>query len=148
MQLRIVMLLLTSFFFFFFFFFLGLHPWHMEIPGIRVKSELQLPAYTTATGTRDLRCIFNLHYSLWQHQIPNPVSRPGIEPVSSWILGMDTRYSGYSSKSLEEKKYFNRIGLYKEQVEKILDLSVGLVFEERWWGLVIAKVLSLLCSQI
>ena len=26
--------------FFFFFFFLGLHPWHMEVPRLRVESEL------------------------------------------------------------------------------------------------------------
>ena len=38
-------------FFFFFFFFLWPHLQHMEIPRLRVESELQLPAYTTATGT-------------------------------------------------------------------------------------------------
>ena len=26
------------------------HPWHMEVPRLGVKSELQLPAYTTATA--------------------------------------------------------------------------------------------------
>ena len=30
------------------FFFLGLHPRHMEVPKLGVKSELQLPAYATA----------------------------------------------------------------------------------------------------
>ena len=30
--------------FFFFFVFLGLHPWHMEVPRLGVKSELQLSA--------------------------------------------------------------------------------------------------------
>ena len=38
---------------FFFFVFLGPHPWHMEVPRLGVKSELQLPAYTTATVTPD-----------------------------------------------------------------------------------------------
>ena len=38
-------------FFFFFFCFLGLHPQHMEVARLGVKSELQLPAYTTATAT-------------------------------------------------------------------------------------------------
>ena len=28
--------------------FLGLHPWHMEVLRLGVKSELQLLAYTTA----------------------------------------------------------------------------------------------------
>ena len=30
--------------------FLGLHLWHMKVPRLEVKSELQLPAYTTATA--------------------------------------------------------------------------------------------------
>ena len=36
---------------FFFFCFLGLHTWHMEVPRLGGESELQLPAYTTATAT-------------------------------------------------------------------------------------------------
>ena len=39
--------------FLFFFFFLGPHPWLLEIPRLGVKSELQLPAYTTAIATQD-----------------------------------------------------------------------------------------------
>ena len=38
---------------FFFFFFLGSHPRHMEVPRLRVESELQLPAYTTTIATWD-----------------------------------------------------------------------------------------------
>ena len=34
--------------------FLGPHLWHMEVPGLGVKLELQLLAYTTATAMRDL----------------------------------------------------------------------------------------------
>ena len=46
----------NSFFFFFFSFsssssfFLGQHPWLVEVPRLRVKSELQLPAYAIATA--------------------------------------------------------------------------------------------------
>ena len=40
-----------SFFLSFFFFFLGLPPRHMEVPRLGVESELQLPAYATATAT-------------------------------------------------------------------------------------------------
>ena len=36
---------------FFFFCFLGPHLRHIEVPRIGVKSELELPAYTTATAT-------------------------------------------------------------------------------------------------
>ena len=37
-----------------FFFFLGQHLWHMEVPRLEVESELQLPAYATATAMPDL----------------------------------------------------------------------------------------------
>ena len=43
----------TFHFFFFFFFFLRLHQWHMEVPRLGGQSELELPAYTTATAMRD-----------------------------------------------------------------------------------------------
>ena len=33
------------------FFFVGPRLWHMEVPRLGVESELQLPAYTTATAT-------------------------------------------------------------------------------------------------
>ena len=67
-----------SFFSVFFFFggrvSLGPHPQHMEVPRLAVKSELQLPAYTTATATRDPGCICSLRHSSWQCQIINPQS--------------------------------------------------------------------------
>ena len=71
----------TSLFFFFFFFFffflvfLGPHPWHMEVPGLGVQSELQLLAYTTATATPDPSRICNLNYSSRQHRVLNPLSK-------------------------------------------------------------------------
>lgn len=60
-------------FFFFFFVFLGLHPRHMEVPRLGVESELQLPAYTTATATPDPSCVCDLHHSSRQCQILNPL---------------------------------------------------------------------------
>ena len=39
------------------FFFLGPHPGHMEVPRLGFQSELQLPAYTTATTMQDPSCI-------------------------------------------------------------------------------------------
>ena len=33
--------------------FLGPYPWHMEVARLGVESELQLPAYATATATWD-----------------------------------------------------------------------------------------------
>ena len=43
----------------------------MEVPRLGVESELQLPVYTTATATRDPRCICRRHHSSRQcHWIP------------------------------------------------------------------------------
>ena len=53
--------------FFFFFFFLGLHLWHIEVPRLRVKSELQLLAYITDPATWDPSHVCNLHHSSRQH---------------------------------------------------------------------------------
>ena len=54
---------------------LGPHPWHMEVPRLGVESELQLPAYATATATPDLSCICNLHHSSSrQRRILNPLN--------------------------------------------------------------------------
>ena len=44
----------------------------MEVPRIGVESELQLPAYTTATATPDLSHICDLHHSSQQCQTFNP----------------------------------------------------------------------------
>ena len=69
----------------FFFFSLGLCPWHMEVPKLGVQSELQLPAYVTATAAPDPSQVFDLHHSSQQHRILN-LLRPGIEPTASWLL--------------------------------------------------------------
>ena len=46
----------------------------MEVPRLEVESELQLPAYATATETPDLSHVCNLHHSSQQHQILNPLN--------------------------------------------------------------------------
>jgi len=53
----------------------------MEVPRLQVESELQLLAYTTATATRDLSHICDLHHNSQQCKILNL-----IELESSWIL--------------------------------------------------------------
>ena len=63
------------FFVFVFLVFLGLHSHHIEVPRLGVKSELQLPAYTTATVTQDLSHVCDLHHSSHQSQIPDPLSK-------------------------------------------------------------------------
>ena len=59
---------------------------HMEVPRLRVESELQLPAYATATAVPDLSHICDLHHSPGQCQILNPVSKAKDQTPSSWIL--------------------------------------------------------------
>ena len=72
--------------FFFFFFFLRLHLRHMEVPRLKVKSELQLPVYATVTAMWHLNHICNLHHSSWKQQILHPWQWPEIEPASLWTL--------------------------------------------------------------
>ena len=52
-------------------FSLQLHLQHMEIPGLGVESKLQLLAYATAMPNRS--CLCDLHHSLWQRWILNPL---------------------------------------------------------------------------
>ena len=61
--------------FFFFFFFLRATPVaYGSFPQARVESELQLPAYTTATATQGPSRVCALHHSSWQLGILNPLS--------------------------------------------------------------------------
>ena len=61
------------FFIFYFFVFSGLHPQHMEAPRLRVKSELQPLAYTTATASKPyLRP--TPHLTMPQCRILNPLN--------------------------------------------------------------------------
>ena len=46
----------------------------MATPRLEKESELQLPAYATATATWDLSHICDVHHSSWQCQILNPLS--------------------------------------------------------------------------
>ena len=66
-----------SFFFFSFFAFcfLGPHSRHMEVPRLGVESELQPPAYTTATTRPDLSCVWDLHHSWGEHWILHPLTK-------------------------------------------------------------------------
>ena len=65
----------SLFFTYLFFIFLGPHPWHMEVPRLGLKSELQLQAYTAATAMQDLSLICDLHHRSQQSQILNPLSK-------------------------------------------------------------------------
>ena len=55
-------------------FFLGPHSWHMEVLRLGAESELQLPAYATATAMQDQSHVCDLHHSSRQQGIPDPLS--------------------------------------------------------------------------
>ena len=55
----------------------------MEVSRLVVESELQLLSYDTATAMLDLSHICDLHYSLWQCWIFNPLSEAR---VGTYIL--------------------------------------------------------------
>ena len=66
--------------------FLGLHLRHMEVPRLRVKSELQLLAYDTATATGIWAMSATCTTVHGNARSLTHRARPRIEPVSSWIL--------------------------------------------------------------
>ena len=52
-----------------------MHPRHVEVPRLGIKSELQLLTYTTAIATWDPSHICSLHHNSQQCQIPDPLSK-------------------------------------------------------------------------
>ena len=59
--------------------FLGPYLQHTEVPGLGVKSELQLPAYAIATAMQDLTSLHNLYHSSWQCVILNLLIKPSVQ---------------------------------------------------------------------
>jgi len=61
----------------------------MEILRLGVESELQLPVYAATIATLDPRGICNLHHSLWQPWILNPLieARDGVSILTETMLG-------------------------------------------------------------
>ena len=81
--------------------FLGLHPWYMEVPGLGVELELQLPAYTTATATGELSHVCNLHHSSRQHLILNSLS----EAKDQTHILMDTSQIPFHCATMETPQF-------------------------------------------
>ena len=70
----VALMFLFLFYFLSFVFYRATHTQHMEGPSLGVESELQLPAYATATAMPDLSHVCDLYHSSQQHQILNPLS--------------------------------------------------------------------------
>ena len=77
---------------------------HMEIPRPGVKSEPQLPVYTTATATPDPSHVYDIHHSSQQLQILNPLNesrdQTHILIDTSWVLNL------LSHSGIIHKNYF------------------------------------------
>ena len=54
--------------------FLGPHAWYTEVPRLGVKSEVSLPAYTTAIAMQDPILICKLYHSFQKGWMFNPLS--------------------------------------------------------------------------
>ena len=82
----IVFFLSLSFYFLFIFCFLGPNPQHMDVPRLGVELELQLPAYATAIAMSDPSRLCHYTTAHGNDGSLTHCARPGIEPVSSWVL--------------------------------------------------------------
>ena len=74
----------------------------MEVPRLGVELEVQLPAYTTATAMPDPSHVCNLHHSLWQYWILNPLS----EARDRTLIHMDTSQVFYHDKGNSQTQCF------------------------------------------
>ena len=86
-------------------FFLGPHLGHMEVPRIEVKLELQLPAYAQTTAMWDPSRICDLHHSLWQHQILNPLSKTRDQTLHPHAYQADSFMLSHNGNSLFTSLY-------------------------------------------
>ena len=69
----------------------------MEVPRLRVKSELQVPAYAIATAMPDLSHVFSLQHSSQQSWILNPPSEARDQTYIFMDMGsLVLSHSGYS----------------------------------------------------
>jgi len=78
---------------------LGPHLQHKDVPRPGVESELQLPAYITATATWDLSRVCDLNHSSWQCQILNPLNEARDQTLNlmdiSWATTLSHNRKSY-----------------------------------------------------
>ena len=71
------------------FFFFSFPFWPLEVLRLGFESELRQLAHATAIVTWDPSCVCDLHHSMWQHRILDPLSEARILilnlVVTSWV---------------------------------------------------------------
>ena len=82
---------------------------HTEFPRLGVRSELQLPVYTTATAMPGLSRACDLHHSSRQHWILNPLSEA--KDGSSILMDTSWVYYHWATTGIPRKVIFNCIGI-------------------------------------
>ena len=75
----------------------------MEVPGVGVESELQLPAHATATATKDLSRIYTSTTACSNAKSLTHWVRPGIKLASLWLrVGVLTHWVTTGTSKGEE----------------------------------------------
>ena len=93
------------FYFILSFAFLGPYPRHMEVPRLGLSSELQLPAYTTATAMPDLSHVCDLHHKSQQPRILNPLSKAR-DGTHNLMVPSQIRFHCATTGTLKSLLYF------------------------------------------
>ena len=96
--------LFLHFIYLFIYLFLGPHLWHVEVPRLGVKLELQLQAYTIVTP--DPSHICDLHHSCGITRSLTHWARPGIKPASSQRQRKALNPLSHNSNSI--KRFWNQ----------------------------------------
>ena len=102
----------------------------MEVSGLAVESELPLLAYITFTTMQDPSHICNLHCSLWQWQIFNPLS----EARDQMCILTDTMSGSQPSEPQQELFIFFFI-LYMRKPSLREVMSLVLAYPESMWSI-------------
>ena len=104
----------------------------MEIPRLGIESELQLPAYVTATAMQDLSHVCDLHHGSQQCQILNPLREARDRAynliVTSWICFCCTT-TGTPLGALERGQRSGKLG---SVTYCLCDLRQGPSLTETW----------------
>ena len=95
----------------------------MEVPRLGVKSELQPLACTTTTAMPEPSCIWDLHHSSWQCQIPNLLS----EARNQTCILMDTSQIYFCNPTIfnQKNKLISKSKWIGQQYSKTYKLSLN-----------------------